>query len=56
MKFPLMIVTKTDTTTVTYSEGNYDSLIDNIADIYSGMSDGDKTPLRQGLHHWRKVV
>ncbi|EEI9684308.1 hypothetical protein C8862_004755, partial [Salmonella enterica] len=26
MKFPLMVVTKTDTTNVTYSEGNYDSL------------------------------
>lgn len=49
MKFPLMIVTKTDTTTVTYSEGNYDSLIDNIADIYSGMSDGDKNSVKAGL-------
>lgn len=49
MKFPLMVVTKTDTTNVTYSEGNYDSLIDNIADIYSGMSDGDKNSVKAGL-------
>lgn len=49
MKFPLMIVNKTDTTKVTYSEGNYNSLIDNIADIYSGMSDGDKNSVKNGL-------
>lgn len=47
--FPLMVITKTDTTHVHYQSENYDSLIDNISDLYTGISDSDKNSIRKGV-------